>query len=90
MSVVPEHLAVGDTCMSNFDGAVEDGAEEILKQGEVYMGHAAWNFHGRVWWDASTNVFKEELWRYCAPFTVVEASTLRELMDEANDVGGHE
>lgn len=74
--------------MSNFDGSIDDGMEEALKEPGTYSHHDAWDFNGKVWWDAEEGVFKEEIWVYRAPQAVMSAPTLRELMNTVNDEWG--
>lgn len=74
--------------MSNFDDSIDDGMEEGLKEPGTYSEHCAWDFHGKVWWDAEAGVFKEEVWQYKTPVDVLEAPTLRELMETVNEKWG--
>lgn len=82
MSAIPEKLVNGGTRMSNCDHSIDDGTEEFLREGAAWIGHAAWNFYGHVWWDGEQ--FCEEVWCYGSPRSVFRAATLRELMREVN------
>ena len=75
--------------MSNFDHKIDDGLEADLRAG-LKGRHAAWEFNGRVWFDARLGMFCEAVRRYHALRGVVAAPTLRELMAEVNDEYGWE
>jgi hypothetical protein len=72
--------------MTNFDHTIEDGAEETLRSGKFYGSHAAWDFHGTVWWDGSQ--FAERVRVYRVTRGTYRATTLRELMTKVSDIYG--
>lgn len=72
--------------MINYDHSIDDGFEEKLRAGKCFGRHAGWNFNGRVWF--AGGVFREEVWVFGAPKEVIEAPTLRELMDKVNEKYG--
>lgn len=80
-----EELCIG---MRNFDNFIEDGLEQKLieAEGTGYSGHAAWDFYGHVYY--SDGVFKEDVWIYGVKQITMEANSLRELMNNVNDVYG--
>ena len=88
MTVIPDDWKEIDPHMSNFDGVIEDGMEEGLKEPGTYGKHCAWDHYGKVWWDAEEGVFKEEVWNYRVPVAVMSAPTLRELMENVNNEWG--
>lgn len=79
-----------DECMSNCDHSIDAGMEEKLRAnpGQVFSRHAAWNFNGKVWFE--NDAFYSEIWVYGSPRQTFSASSLRELMDRANDEYGHD
>ncbi|KKN13753.1 hypothetical protein LCGC14_1003030 [marine sediment metagenome] len=80
-------LGPDDTVMSNFDGAVVEGAEEALRNG-FWGRHAGWNFNGSVWY--KDGLFKEDVFAYHVYQTTLMAPTLQELMEKVNDEFGAE
>jgi|SRR5215472_2942714 len=75
--------------MSNFDHSIDDGLEADLRAG-MRAGHAAWEFHGTVWYDAESGLFYEAVRRYHALVAVIGRPGLRELMHAVNDEWGWE
>ena len=73
--------------MSNFDHTVDEGMEDDLRAG-MRGTHAAWNFHGEVWYDPDEQVFREEIRQYQAVQGTRSAATLEELMQVVNDEFG--
>jgi len=69
--------------MSNFDHAVDDGTEELLRQGECYCGYAGWDFHGRVWFEAG--LFRCHVNRYREHVATISAETLADIMRQCSD-----
>jgi len=88
MTVIPDDWRLIEPKMSNFDGSIDDGLEEALKEPGTYSEHAAWDHHGKVWWDAEEGVFKEEVWQYKVPVAVLSAPTLQELRETVNEEYG--
>src|SRR2546423_8251805 len=80
-------LPVSENSMSNFDHQIDDGMEADLRGG-MCSSHAAWDFHGTVWYDPDRGRFCELVHRYRAPVGVYAAPTLKELMAEVNDEWG--
>lgn len=80
-------LSIG---LSNFDYSIDRGVEEFLRAepNAVYAPYAAWNFHGRVWFDGQA--FQCEVWTYGAPRKVISAETLHDLMFEVSSEFGTE
>jgi len=74
--------------MSNFDNSIKDGLEKLLIENEAvgYSGHAGENFYGHVYY--IDGVFKEDIWSYGIIVATMEATSLRELMNNVNDVYG--
>lgn len=77
-----------DWTMSNFDGEVPIGMEDVLKVNEVYVRHAGRDFNGSVWFE--DNIFHEEVWVHGAYIETTSAKTLRGLMEKVNDFYGWE
>lgn len=77
-----------ETVMSNTDCMIDHRVAELLasRPNEVYAGHAAWDFHGHVWFDGSQ--WAEEVWVHRAPRNTFRAGTLHELMEQVNDEYG--
>ena len=75
--------------MSNFDHSIDEGFEADLRAG---MGgsHAAWEFHGTVWYDAKAGQFCEVVRRYHVVVGIVGRPTLEELMEAVNEEYGWE
>jgi len=74
--------------MSNFDNSIDKGFAEALRAepGKVYGIHSAWGFNGSVWFGEEK--FYEEVRVYGSVQAVMEASTLRKLMDKVNAIYG--
>jgi hypothetical protein len=77
-----------DLGMSNFDHSIDDGFAEALQAEPalIYGTHAAWNFHGRVWF--ADGQFHEEVWVYHEIRDRFSAATLEDLMKLVNDEYG--
>lgn len=73
--------------MSNYNRTVAPGMEADLRAGMLGQ-HAAWDFHGEVWFDPAEGAFKEEVKVYGVARGVLSAPTLEELMAKVNDVYG--
>jgi hypothetical protein len=73
--------------MSNFDHTIDEGLAEALRNGKRGE-HAAWNFHGTLWYDQQSEEFCELVRRYRVPVTVVRARSLEELMSAVNSEYG--
>jgi hypothetical protein len=73
--------------ISNFDHAIDPGLEADLRAG-MRGSHAAWEFHGTVWFDAKAGQFCEAVRRYRALIGIVGRPTLEELMVAVNDEYG--
>ena len=90
MKVIPKdyehHSKFFDVGMSNFDGAIDNGFEDILKSGKYVGHHAALDFSGSVWFE--NKVFSEEVWQFGTHVGTVSANTLKELMEEVNEEYG--
>jgi hypothetical protein len=79
--------------MSNFDGKVKEGFEDLLRTNKVIGSHAAWNFHGQVWFEGDGDgggMFHETVLVYQVPQATFSADTLENLMKIVNDRFGHE
>ena len=85
MDKVPDDFENIDDVMTNFDGSIEDGAEETLKTGKVWGGYAAWDFYGKVWFDGR---FKCQIMQYHNHVNTIVADSLQEIMDEACSLYG--
>jgi hypothetical protein len=72
--------------MSNYNHTIDEGFEEALRSLKYIGRHAAWDFNGLVWFDGEK--FNEEVWQYHIPVKVVQADSLRDLMDDVNDEFG--
>ena|SRR6266581_1326868 len=71
--------------MSNFDHSVVPGTETLLKAEKVFGHHAARDFNGDIWFE--DGMFHESVYRFHRFVAHYSASTLQELMIEANN--GH-
>ena len=79
-----------DIGMTNFDHSIDAGLDNLLRSNpnKVCVGHAAWNFHGTVWFDGEQ--FVEEVWTYGSPREVIKAGTIPELMEAVNSEYGYD
>lgn len=77
-----ETMAELELGMSNFDGSIDTGLAEALKEkpGQVFGRHAGWNFNGRVYFHGGK--FHEEVWVYGSPRATFSADNLRDLMED--------
>lgn len=74
--------------MSNFDHKIDNGFDRALQKGKVFGRHAARNFNGKVYFEGG--LFKEQVWIFGMPVTIIMAPRLRELMDKVNSEYGEE
>jgi hypothetical protein len=72
--------------MTNFTNMVEPGLEDMLRTQKFFGHHAAWEFFGDVWFDGE--VFHESVYSYHLFQGHYTAPTLRELMNDVNDMHG--
>lgn len=86
MKTLPDDFEHVGVLMSNFDGEIEEGAEEKLKAGSTWGEYTALNFWAAVWWDGSK--FQAMIKQFHAHIDTIEADSLREIMDEASDKYG--
>jgi hypothetical protein len=82
------YLGIGNTAMTNLCHFIDLDVEDRLRQEKVYASHAAWNFHGDVWWNGTQ--FCEEVWVSHSPREILYAESLHELMVLVNDKYGWE
>ena len=73
--------------MSNFDGLIEEGADEALRDGAA-GSYPAWNFHGTVWHEDGE--FHCAIMVYHIHQGVIKADTLEEIMQIASEEYGHQ
>lgn len=76
--------------MSNCDGSISPGLADVLIAGEgvARAHHYAWNFCGRVWYEAGR--FHEQVSVYGAVREEFDAESLEALMTKVNDEYGHD
>lgn len=68
---------------SNYDHVLnEDVANELLGDPNVYAGHAAWNFYGRVWYEDGQ--WTEQVWCYGCPVMTLRGTDLAALIELVN------
>lgn len=79
-----------DFGMSNFDGVIDEGFSDALKEreGKVYGSHSAWNYYGKVYFYKGK--FHEIVMTYGAVQGTISADSLPELMSDVCDVYGGE
>jgi len=82
MKTLPDDFENIEVLMSNFDGEVEEGAEEELKAGSTWGEYTAWNFCTAVWWDGSK--FQAIIKQFHAHIDTIEADSLKEIMNKAS------
>lgn len=66
--------------MSNYGHEIDPVAASMLKDEEVALHYAGWDFNGQVWWDRDAGTYRCEVWVYHIPQEVV-SGTLQEIMD---------
>lgn len=73
---------------SNFDHVLNEGVKEVLqnKPNECWSHHAAWDFCGYIWYDGKR--WREEIWVYHSFQEVLEADTVEDLIEGANEKYG--
>ena len=81
-SACPYKAELDDDVMSNFDHRIDAELAECLKTAEAFARYAGWDFNGRVWWARDVERWRCEVWCYCTPVAVVEASSLEDIMSE--------
>ncbi len=82
LMTVPKDYKDCGLSMSNFDGCIDEGFEEILKKEKVYGHHYAWDFCARVWY--ADSLFYSEIKRYRVHIDTIVAKSLSLLMAETN------
>lgn len=88
-AVCPYNNELNDV-MSNFDHQIEENIAEKLKTTAAFARYPGWDFNGRVWWARDVGRWRCEVWCYCAPVAVVEASELSEIMAEVCERWGYD
>ena len=68
--------------MSNFDGQIDEGFAEALKNKKTFGRHSAWNFNGIVYW--LNGKFNTDVWVYGSYCETFCEDTLEELMASVN------
>lgn len=76
-----------DTVMSNFDHQIDLTIGEQLKKGGCFSRYAGWNFSGIVWWDAETNEYVCEVWRYHVPVALYRGTLENIMYDVSSEYG---
>jgi hypothetical protein len=71
---------------SNLEQKMPTGAEEILKNGNVYIAHTAWDHWGKMYYE--NGKFKEDVWRQNEPMGTIEGDALEEVFEKVNDQYG--
>lgn len=89
-SKMPKHYKELNKHISDCDGVIPHDLESKLKNERVRSSHVAENFYGFIWWARRKKKFVEEVWRYGSPVDLLEADSLRELMDSVNTIYGEE
>jgi hypothetical protein len=77
-----------DLGMTNFDGTIDDGFAEALKEspGGVFGSHSGWDFYGEVFF--FDGKFHEEVWVHNSAREIITADSLEELMVEVSSKYG--
>ena len=84
----PTHLRSIGEVMSNFEHIVISGAEEALRDKEVFGVYPAMDFFATVWYDNDNDKFKCEIMQYHSHINTIEEDTLKEIMDTASNLYG--
>ena len=90
ISSCPYTTELRESVMTNFDHSIHVHVAEALKNEPAFSRYPGWNFNGRVWWARDVALWRCEVWCYCSPVAVVDATTLEELMEKVCDRWGEE
>ena len=71
---------------SNIEQKTPAGAEEILKNGDVYIAHTAFDHWGKMYYEDGK--FKEEVWLQNEHVGTIVGDTLEEVFRKVNDEYG--
>ena len=71
---------------SNFDHAIPENAEDVLRSGEWCITHPAWDHHGRMFFQ--DGLFHEVVKRYGSVVGVVSGTTLEDVFNSVNEKYG--
>lgn len=75
------YYRIFEDVMSNFDGEIDQGIAERLKDETAIADYPAWDFHAQVWFE--DGIYYCLIKQYREHIATLEASTLKELMEEA-------
>lgn len=87
---VPSSYEYVGPVMSNFDHQIDEEIGQELREEEYCAGYAAWNFHGKVWFDRDSDQFACEIWRYHVHIDTILAEDLPALMEVVSEKYGRE
>jgi hypothetical protein len=86
LSRVPDRPNIGSV-YSNCDHELNEELAMRLDAGDTVAKHHAWDFVGEIWKDGDK--WFEEIWQYRTPVEVLEADSLRNIIEAANEKYGY-
>lgn len=72
-----------DEVYSNFDHKLDGEVAELLKAGDSFSRHAAWDFNGSVWFDLASDKWLEEVWVYGSIVETLAGDTVEDVIQQA-------
>lgn len=73
---------------SNYAHEFDEDVRKQLEKGNCSANHAAWNFHGTIWFDGQR--WNEEIRCYRVLVETIVADSLQELIEESNTKYGRD
>tara|TARA_Y100000034_G_scaffold134649_1_gene203713 strand:+ start:2081 stop:2707 length:627 start_codon:yes stop_codon:yes gene_type:complete len=68
---------------SNYNHKLMKTDDEVKESGKTYA-HSGWNFCGEIYFDSKSQKFKERVWQRLYVSEIMEADTLKELIEKSN------
>jgi hypothetical protein len=78
-----------DSVYSNAEHTLNDAIAERLRAGPFYASHAAWEFHGVVWFDPVAALWYERVKRYGVVVAHYTGADVIDVIRQANDNHGY-
>ena len=72
-----------ETVMSNFDHEIDQGVVNVLLKGKHYSQYSAQDFCGYIYYVPEEKVWRCEIWQHNSYNHLLEAESLRMIMDQA-------
>lgn len=89
MYLLSDRRSTANEVYSNFDHVLnQDVAEKLKQDPTLWSQHPGWNFCGWIRWDAETQEWVEEVWRFKVLVGTHTGEDLEEVIKQVNDEYG--